>query len=399
MRAKSGVARGAVGVAACGALWTARRGSDPRPPLPSPNAYDDYVAAGRAQRDASGRPIIRDMELYQAQDADPNEELLKQAEPALRRLRQGFTRPYMQPPLRSFQDWEHDPTRQYSSFRQLSRLLVAEGNAKQERGDSEGAARSYLDGVRLGVDIAHGASLIGAFVGMACETIACRPLWKALAQMDAATARRAAREMETLEERRVPLHQALLEEKWSMQAILSESDPGIERGVLDRLRGEMARSRTLSDYGPIIDAHVANARLPYASPKPAVPAPTDRVSAQFTSPLARAHFNFAHNQAQSALLRVSLAMHAYSKENGSPPRSLAALVPKYLKSVPLDPFAINKALQLKVMGGKRVLYSIGPDGRDDGGQAIVAAARLIPSKQSHRVLPASRGDIVAGVNK
>ena len=38
-----------------------------------------------------------------------------------------------------------------------------------------------------------------------------------------------------------------------------------------------------------------------------------------------------------------------------------------MKTVPLDPYD-GKAMRLAVLDGKPVIYSVGRDGRDDGGQ-------------------------------
>ena len=400
-RSKAASSLCALGLAGCGGLWLASRGeSIPNPTLPSPNAYDDYVEAGRILRDVDSRVLRGGVGPRSARGLASAVPFPKAGEAALRRLRQGFAHRYHQPPSRSFDGGASDPRRRYAAFRNLSRLLVAEGQARGARGGQAGAARSYIDGVRLGVDVAHGAPLGGALVGAACESIARRPFWNALEGMDASRARRAALELEALEERRVQLGQVLLEEKWSVQASLGQSDPEIERGLSERLRGSWARSRTLSDYTPIINARIARARRPYAAPAPPVPAPRDAHSAQWTASLGDAAFSLVRNQAQSALLRTALALHAYSKENGAPPRSLDQLVPRYLRRPPPDPFALGKPLQLRLRGrNPYVLYSIGPDGRDNGGRAIVSPDRYVPSGQNNRVSETSLGDIVAGVNK
>ncbi len=45
------------------------------------------------------------------------------------------------------------------------------------------------------------------------------------------------------------------------------------------------------------------------------------------------------------------------------------MVPKYLPEVPEDPFG-DGLLRYERGGGRVVLYSIGPDGTDDGGQTM-----------------------------
>jgi hypothetical protein len=54
--------------------------------------------------------------------------------------------------------------------------------------------------------------------------------------------------------------------------------------------------------------------------------------------------------------------------NGSLPESATALVPDYLPAVPLDPFTKDAPLLTKrTDDGWLIVYSVGPDGEDDGG--------------------------------
>lgn len=53
--------------------------------------------------------------------------------------------------------------------------------------------------------------------------------------------------------------------------------------------------------------------------------------------------------------------------DGGLPESLESLVPARLPAVPTDPFTENAALQFKPVEGGFVVWSIGPDGEDDGG--------------------------------
>ena len=78
-------------------------------------------------------------------------------------------------------------------------------------------------------------------------------------------------------------------------------------------------------------------------------------------------------------------------------------MPQYLQAVPTDPFALSGPLRYKLAGAKPLLYSVGPDGKDDGGKAIFD--RTIPAPTTpeaadrrHAVQENSVGDIVAGVN-
>jgi hypothetical protein len=69
------------------------------------------------------------------------------------------------------------------------------------------------------------------------------------------------------------------------------------------------------------------------------------------------------------LLIVELALRAYRCDQGKGPESLKLLVPKYLQSLPMDPFSGN-ALIYRPMATNWLLYSLGPDRVDNGGKPL-----------------------------
>ncbi len=71
-------------------------------------------------------------------------------------------------------------------------------------------------------------------------------------------------------------------------------------------------------------------------------------------------------QAQHDLLRVRIALELYHREHGDWPPDLAALVPRYLDAVPIDPM---DSAPLRYDPVARVIYSIGIDFLDNGGVA------------------------------
>ena len=71
--------------------------------------------------------------------------------------------------------------------------------------------------------------------------------------------------------------------------------------------------------------------------------------------------------ARMEMARLAFALAAYKAEIGSYPAKLADLGPKYLVKVPTDVFSAAGFHYRAVEGGYR-LWSIGPNGRDDGGE-------------------------------
>lgn len=73
-------------------------------------------------------------------------------------------------------------------------------------------------------------------------------------------------------------------------------------------------------------------------------------------------------RASRRLAATALALRAYTTEHGQRPGTLDALVPAHLDAVPVDPFsAAGEKVRYRLDGPAPCVYSIGPDGRDDGG--------------------------------
>jgi hypothetical protein len=75
-----------------------------------------------------------------------------------------------------------------------------------------------------------------------------------------------------------------------------------------------------------------------------------------------------HNKgvARLRLLMTELALRSHHAKHGAPPAQLTQLVPQYLSRVPQDPFS-NQPLVYRPQGTNWLLYSVGPDRKDDGG--------------------------------
>jgi hypothetical protein len=69
----------------------------------------------------------------------------------------------------------------------------------------------------------------------------------------------------------------------------------------------------------------------------------------------------------SRLVLVDLALCSYCDDHGAWPDDLNLLVPDYLATLPLDPYS-GKPLKYRAASPEFLLYSVGPDGQDDGGK-------------------------------
>jgi type II secretory pathway pseudopilin PulG len=77
----------------------------------------------------------------------------------------------------------------------------------------------------------------------------------------------------------------------------------------------------------------------------------------------------AHDRAEQVQrnLQVAIALAAYRKDHGDYPATLAGLAPKYLTESPDDLFS-GKGLVYRREGAGYLVYSVGVNGKDDGGR-------------------------------
>jgi hypothetical protein len=85
--------------------------------------------------------------------------------------------------------------------------------------------------------------------------------------------------------------------------------------------------------------------------------------------------------AQHAALVTLLALRCHQLETGELPASLAELVPRYLKAVPLDP---HDGQQLRYSRDRRIVYSVGEDLKDAGGAADTDSERASENRDEPR---------------
>ena len=414
-------------------LWWLSLEADPvvhipaPPPPPKPNAADYYISAGNAivgtteityavmEPDRPGYKSMFPVRLPNgttiARPFTPSEKesLLQQNAAALNLLRRGFGYRFQAPPQRSWLTLSP-----YPPYRQMTSLLVLEGQVKFKRGDWNGAANSYLDAIRFGSDIARGGGATSRRISTMCESMGQRPLWNTINHLNAAQARAAARRLEQISARRAPLSASLTEEKWVGQASLMEIFRGpdwrhhlVSIYGIDNQTGEAAaaawtrswltgKRALMSRYSKIIDASIAAARKPYAPIRSVPPAPQADLMANLTGSFRDLRFSAARIETGSTLLAVALALRAYRLERGAYPAKITELKPRWLKTIPLDPFAANIPLRYKRSGRQYSLYSVGPDGKDNGGKPIVVPGR--PASVRYYTAD-STGDVVAGADE
>ena len=105
------------------------------------------------------------------------------------------------------------------------------------------------------------------------------------------------------------------------------------------------------------------------------------MSAQSLASLSRATVKSARAETTRSIVLCAIALKRYSLRHGQLAPSLDALVPEFLSSVPID-YMDGKPMKYRVNAdGSFTLYSVGADGKDDGGDAS-----MLPEKSNSRNL-------------
>jgi len=200
-------------------------------------------------------------------------------------------------------------------------LFEAEGMLAEREGRLPAAVNSYLDWLRAGVKGLRGGLLAHRFTGQVCQSEALRRLQRLESWLGAAECRQAIRGLEQAAADEEPIEAVVERDKawWRTWSSWSE------------------RAFVRVWYGDVYSAY-------YEPPR-------------------------RHVVARHRLLVADLAVLAYQLEKGTQPLALADLVPEYLSSIPEDPFS-GKPLLYRAAGRGYRLYSVGPDGRDDGGLLV-----------------------------
>jgi hypothetical protein len=251
------------------------------PPLPQPNGYDDFVkAGGMVTDDTSGYGTMSEEELRAF--------VRKNAE-ALKLARAGLGRECRVP--LDFSATNETYVRNLAIIKRLAFTLTAEGRLAEMENRPADAAEAYLAVIRLGCAMSQGGVIIDSLVSIAIDTIGTARLEKLAPTLDVKQCREAASALESCEAQREP-----------MEAILAR-----ERAWARRtwgFKGQIARLVMFKSLKQSEQGWVAKGKA---------------------------------QQTRTRSLLVQLAARAYELEKGKRPKSLADLVPVYLKTIPQDP--------------------------------------------------------------
>lgn len=286
-------------------------------------------------------------------------------------------------------EWDYSkiPT-DLSAIGDCARLLQTQTLFWTDQGRIEDAILCLKDGLRLGGTLRRQPLAVNSLAGNHYNTMALRSLERTLSR--AAPTDRQLRELSdvlaTIAE--APgLIDTMITERALMLGNCERffSTGGPRPGSL-MFWVPAARERALADIMDYMEACIAAARLP-APQRPArfrairkevedlsVLHPVVKTLVPGVSPIAERDLIF---RTRLDLARAALAVEQYRLATGALPIALEALVPQYLKEVPLDPFD-GRAIRYTRETPGYVLYSVGADGQDHGGREETEASGQMP---------------------
>jgi predicted nucleic acid-binding protein len=382
--------------------------------LPSPNAFDFLRAAGDALVNTGSMPAVN----KPGCPIDPKRELVAANSLALQRARDALDFDYGDPSPDSFKcTWPH-----FARFRELAFLFRFEAQVREAGGDIEGATASRLDVMHAGALLTRNSVLVSMVVSIALQRVVMGDLWKSIPALDGPLSAAAARRMERIRGLMSPYREILLNDRrwstnacselfecqdWRRQLVASNAAIAVPKWVVSlvlRFTSEDTVQREMVDDW---DRKLQHEAQPFGAPEPPLPRGAS-LYAKLCNKAGRGsdtRLMYAAWRAQNALLTVALALAAYWAQQSHYPKALDELAPAFLDEVPDDPFGNGAALRYIAKEGRYILYSLGPDLKDDGGTPI--PGKVLRTRIYHNLLGKPKrtlvtagppGDIVAGVN-
>lgn len=291
----------------------------PRPPLPNPNGYDDFLKAAAL--------LTGDVGNASTLDHDGLRALVSTNSESLRLLRLGLTRDCSVPTDSTMTNVPGMLT-DLADMKRLVQLLAAEGRLHEMDDRLADAAQSYVDAIHFGNETSRGGFIINRLGGLACEAIGDTPLSKLAPKLNSAEARPVIAELEKID------------------------NAGVTWDEVEQNENRFARYQRSKGFNPITWA---------------------MTRWQGWRTRQRAEMRHKRVAAHVRLLIAELAVRCYQSEQGRAPTGLEQLVPKYLQRVPPDPFS-GQPLVYRPQGTNWLLYSIGEDRVDNGGKPVGRSA-------------------------
>jgi len=270
-------------------------------------------------------------------------------------------------------------------LRAAARMLALQAHVRAHRGDAHGAAESIQAMFALAESLKKEPILVSQLVRTAFDGMAQEVLQRQLPTVDFSK--------EDLD--RMQAHLRSVEYEESMRrAMVGErgmvivmmqnpADLATAEG-LPRFIPRFVWNDNLVCYLEYMDAVIAASKKPMPAALDEAEKVDDKLCREMSggSPLAKPGRMMAsmlipatgsvfevraRSTASSRAVDAVIAVERFTRENGRLPKTLEELVPKFLPQVPADPYD-GQPLRYVVRDGEYVIYSVGKNRADDGGQ-------------------------------
>ena len=395
----------------------------PAPEQVSSDSYDLLVFAGKSVISGGEGTPATEEKLTPEEDLRRQRAFIQKNAQALAMMDEALQKPIVSRAGRDAED--NGGFDRNQAMEKLALLAIQRNRVYAADKQWDKAISGSIDVVQIGVGIISNAEASGMYAGTGLQNLGREDAWKWIAHSDAATALQAAQRLQVLDKSSRTVADAIREEKWLQLADLkgTVSSPDWEKfqrenkgmkelftevlqdpKAVQALR-KVSGADVLRHYLETMDAIAAQAELPFerdAAPiKPASDPLSDfwtsihtlstpEVKGRKYSLLVSRRFGWEKVRTENRLLMTAFALQAFVKDNAHYPEKLEELRGKYLPEIPVDPFGHNAPLRYQRQGETYALYSVGPNGVDNGGTPIENKDGKMVAKLS------AEGDIVAG---
>lgn len=283
------------------------------------------------------------------------------------------------------------------SSREICGLWRLEAERLAEKGDGDAALAAVRASFNAGRSVGDEPFSISQLVRVACVAVAVKGAERVLGLSEPGDAELLRLQRLAEDEARHPAYRlAMRGERGAFHAgylALMSGDTSVvdllgngEARLAPRLSGWVLRQAARRDYPrtlAILNKSVAIAEAP-AEKQPALEdelrdeiraLPRTAVFARLVVPaFDRLGDAFRRQQGLARALAVALACERHRRATGAWPSNLSRLVPKYLAAVPADPHD-GQPLRYRREAGGAVVYSVGVDRRDNGGNLCANPAK------------------------
>ena len=367
------------------------------PPMPERNGY--FVATKALSRLSQvHRPPVP--KRWPSGTPDELRAQLRPLEPIMAQVRAALPLEWRAPPVISVHGYDPILSGTYAKFRECTRCFAAESILRSSEGDFAGAMRASLDAMELGSKIPWGGGLIARLTGRACHAIGFSMAERIALRVPANMIPAALERVRHIRDGWPPISETLQNDRVTTLSMDTDALREIERQPFyEKLKTFRTDDSTfwgaarllitpggalLGDADGFYVREIAESKKPFRQ-RVAIPIPGDAWSrATLMSITPELMVKWEGQKTHLALLEVALAVRIYALEHGRYPTRLSDVSKKWLPAIPVDLW--DQPVVYRLKNGQPVIYSLGPDGMDDGGKPADPIG----------LTPSSRGDLVFG---